>query len=635
MKKLFFLLAVTLVFKTHAQNNAELLKLEKDTLSPIDTVRFNAYSELSWNLQQANSAKSKYYALKLLNEAKNKKSKKHIAQAFNDLTVVYINTGNLKLAELYADSCLAIRLKLNNKLQLASIYNKIGIINEYQLKYSKALEYHLLALKIFEDLNIKTNIIQSIVGISAIYRGIGDNKKAISYINKALLMIGKNEMGIHLAGLYSSLASSYDNLQIADSAIFYNKKAKEIALKAKNYSGAAVLANNLGVIYSRLGKLKERLDCYNEAIKYSEIISDTVNLAFYQCNVAQSLLEMGKIDDAEKIMKKSLQISLKVKHNENILNSYKALTSLCFYKHQPDSGIYYFEKYRLIHDSIFSVQQSDALAEAQTKYEVEKKDLELLKHKSELIIQSKQNSIKTLLLISVIAISILLILFLFYRNKYYKKQHAYQIQLKDEQNKQQIMLAQEKERTRIAQDLHDNMGAYATSILAQIDSLEVSKSTEKIKELRVDAENIMGTLRETIWVLKTKTITSQQFFDFIKNYIGKQLVSNLNLNVIYHENIEKSREISPSVGLNLYRIIQEITQNIIKHSHAKNIEVYFESSEKISICIIDDGKGFNKNELRRKSGLENIEFRANEIKYLLHIESALNTGSKVMVEELL
>jgi len=202
---------------------------------------------------------------------------------------------------------------------------------------------------------------------------------------------------------------------------------------------------------------------------------------------------------------------------------------------------------------------------------------------------------------------------------------------------QEIYEAEEKERTRIAKDLHDNMGAYATSILAQIDVMENSINTEdkgnKLEDLRNDAEYIMATLRETIWILKTKNITANQLFDLLKTYTNKHLVKNLNIKVVFSEDITESKSISPTISLNLYRIIQEIIQNIIKHAKAKEVVFKLSSANKIIIEIIDNGVGFDYANLTRKSGLDNIKYRANEINYSIKIESKKGGGTSFKIEE--
>ncbi len=637
MKKSIFFCCFALLSLGYgfSQNNYPLDSLTSASHSRIDTIRFSALSDLVWELQQANKSKATEYANKLLAEAKRAALPKWIAQGYNDKSIVYLNAGMLDLALKNADSSLTIRLKLGNKKDIASAYNKIGIISVYGLNYTEALNAQLKALSIYEELDIKPYIARTYSAISTIYRKLNKHSLSFQYLSKALGVYKQVRDTFNTIGVYSGMASSYDDLNKLDSAIYYNTLAKKLALKIGHISGAAVLANNLGVIYDKLHDARKREECYLEAISLSKQIADTVNMAFYQNNLANTFLAQNKIKEAEQLMRSSLDMALKSKNTENELDCYKALIGLYFYKHKPDSGIYYFEKYRQMHDTIFSRQLAGNIAEMQTKYDVEKKDLELQKNLTLITLNSQESRLKNLLIVFIITVAVLIIAFFILRQQNQKKRYAAEIGLKEQEKLNAIMRTQENERSRIAQDLHDNMGAYATSIMAQIDSLELAESikSERVKELRLDAENIMSTLRETIWILKTKEIRLSQFFDLLKAYAEKNLKHTLRIHVSYNESLHENIIISPSVSLHLYRILQEIIQNIIKHSRATHVQFSISSGPEISIKVTDNGVGFDINNMSRMSGLENMQYRAKEINYKLQITSALKTGTEIVIQE--
>ncbi len=274
-----------------------------------------------------------------------------------------------------------------------------------------------------------------------------------------------------------------------------------------------------------------------------------------------------------------------------------------------------------------SQNQKKEIADSEARFKVAE-----LKIKQELVeAQAKQTKRNYITVFLILILVVIFCLVLFYQKKISAKEQALNIK-----SIQDVYEAEEKERTRIAKDLHDNMGAYATSMLAQIDVLD-NTSTEniddKLKDLRNDAEYIMATLRETIWILKTKNITANQLFDLLKTYTNKHLVKNLNMSVVYHEDVSHVKFLSPTVSLNLYRIIQEIVQNIIKHANATQVIFKLSSMEKISIEISDNGVGFDYRSLQRKSGLDNIEYRANEISYQIEIISEPRLGTIIKIQE--
>lgn len=274
-----------------------------------------------------------------------------------------------------------------------------------------------------------------------------------------------------------------------------------------------------------------------------------------------------------------------------------------------------------------SKELSTKISEAEAKYKVSeaRQEKQLLEQQNK---QSKQ------LLFFLFTIGIIIIsgtLILFYQRRLYTIKEKNKIE-----NISKVHEVQEKERSRIAQDLHDNMGAYTTSILAQIDALEIKSSVQndpKVKELRMDAENIMSTLRETIWILKTKSISATNFFDLVKNYCDKHLSKNIGIRVNYLENLDASITLSPTHTLNLYRIIQESVQNIIKHSKAKNVSITFKSDPKFTIEIKDDGIGFDPQKTERQSGLQNMQYRAAEINFSYLVASSPGNGTSIKLAQ--
>jgi signal transduction histidine kinase len=272
-----------------------------------------------------------------------------------------------------------------------------------------------------------------------------------------------------------------------------------------------------------------------------------------------------------------------------------------------------------------SRNQKKEIADSEAKFKVAE-----LKSKQDLFeLQANQTKYNYIAFFTILLLIIIGIIVFVYQKRLAKKEQLSKLKtLKD------VYDAEENERSRIAKDLHDNMGAYATSMLSQIDMLELSNTElERLKDLRSDAEFIMSTLRETIWILKSKTITVNQFFDLIRIYADKQLVKNLSLNLVYKEDIIGAKNINPTISLNLYRIVQEVIQNIIKHSKAKNVQFVFTSVDKISIEIIDDGIGFDSENLNRKSGLGNMTYRANEINYNLSLKSKVDEGTQITLKE--
>lgn len=193
--------------------------------------------------------------------------------------------------------------------------------------------------------------------------------------------------------------------------------------------------------------------------------------------------------------------------------------------------------------------------------------------------------------------------------------------------KQQLQFEHEmqKERERISRDLHDNIGAYSTALIANTDSLEQmvhdegSKAT--VSYLKDNARNILTTLRETIWLLNSNNLTVSGFYEGFINYCTNILRNYEGMEVEFEEDIRQNKKLLPAVAIHLLRILQEIIQNTVKHSKATKINCYIKSDDRLSMTITDNGKGFDPSERKYGNGLKNIRLRANEIHFEMLIKS--------------
>lgn len=222
--------------------------------------------------------------------------------------------------------------------------------------------------------------------------------------------------------------------------------------------------------------------------------------------------------------------------------------------------------------------------------------------------------------------------FLIYNYVNERNKRKYVKRLNDLRVKHQI----ENERKRISRDLHDNIGAYVTSLISKIDLLKTNPANDSsdvnYNDVRLDAEHILALLRQTIYVLGNKETNIIALYDNFKAYALKFLQTD-NIRIIFEENIENNRKIDPTTSSGIFRIMQEALQNIHKHANATKVEVNVVSKNKLVIFIKDNGKGFNQNELKTGYGLKNMKERAMEIGFKFNIYSD-STGTTIELLEI-
>lgn len=465
-----------------------------------------------------------------------------------------------------------------------------------------------------------------LIGNTYFHLNLGD--KAIDYWKRCIEKAKYHHDFLLLEQCYHNIGSVLLLKEGAPIAEPYFLKAIEYGKKVQGENSANLNKNYrlLASTYEVSGRLKQADSLFRVIIESYRIKKDT--LAWLEASMFHS-----------KVLIKNKQFEEGLKLSENIVNMTRKLKN--FKVHSTALSIYAINLHEAKHDeSVFDVMQEIIGLEAQNNTELIKTEIaraeasfkvrELAREKEQAILEEKNRR-----RLYIIGFAVLFLLVTGITIFYYQKKQGRLKQTQEIEKVKLVFEAEEKERTRIAQDLHDNMGAYATSILAQIDHLETDQhriESQRIKDLRHDAENIMSTLRETIWILKTKTITVSGFLNLIKSYTYKQLKTNLNINVLYEEDIRAEKILSPSTSLNLFRIVQEITQNIIKHASASEVSILIKSADTLLIRISDNGSGFDMNHAIRGSGLNNLQYRANDIHFTFSMNSQTGKGTSIQLE---
>lgn len=227
------------------------------------------------------------------------------------------------------------------------------------------------------------------------------------------------------------------------------------------------------------------------------------------------------------------------------------------------------------------------------------------------------------MLLLILAISAL-IWYSYYKNKYAER--LQQIQL---------MERLETERKRISRDLHDNMGAYTTSLIYKLDDLRTKMTDDadikKVDAIRENATFIMSLLRQTIWILSSKETKMEAFGDALISYTRKVLGPEPKIKIYFIDEIENDRILDSSESMALFRILQEAFHNVIKHAEATEVKITVKSDGKVSFAIADNGKGFELKEYAG-NGLRNMRERAEEVGFDFKIVTG-SSGTEIRLNE--
>lgn len=212
----------------------------------------------------------------------------------------------------------------------------------------------------------------------------------------------------------------------------------------------------------------------------------------------------------------------------------------------------------------------------------------------------------------------------------------------------QVLTAQEEEKRRISQELHDETSQMLAALtlnlqvlteMAEIIGIQDSKFKAMLTKIHASTIQINNEVNRLIADLRPTLLDSLGFVPAIRHYAESCLLP-LNINVNF-EIEESALPLSPEIEVNLFRWVQGVIGNIMQHSQAKNVTVSLQKkNNKLEICIQDDGQGFdvskigkmNNKKRRHGMGLMILKERIKLIGGDCSIHSELGKGTRAFAE---
>lgn len=278
----------------------------------------------------------------------------------------------------YAEQALHIAQKNNYQNGMLKAYNNIGVINDGQGNYSKALQCFMKTLELSRDLGDAKATSKALNNIGVLYESLGEYKQALKYHEQSLEIKEKlqDEQGIGFA--YNNMGVIYKELGQAAKALDYHLKALSIREKTDYQRGIANSLNNIGRIYLTQHLLEKAQQCFVKSLEITEQLEDKSGQAYSLLNLG--LVYYKKYDFHQSILyaKKSFQISRELTAKLEIKESCKLLYQSYAALHDYQNAFKYQTTYLNFHDSLTSEETKRRIAHLQSSYEIQKRDGEIM-----------------------------------------------------------------------------------------------------------------------------------------------------------------------------------------------------------------------------------------------------------------
>lgn len=594
----------------------------------------------------------------------------------------------------YYDKAYAIAKRLNNKVGLMRYYACYGDILSAKSKNYEAINMALKAVAIAESTSndhLKGAAYNNLAGT---YTDVSDVEKGYAYYLKAIAAYERLDDKKHLAAVYANVLGIFFSVgHSPERALEYGLKAIAVSRELKDKFVLAEALVNTSAVYVNLGKLNKALTLLNEARVISERLNDKTTLLTELVAFNNIFVLQGKYDELKNYTDEIMLLSRETGNGRSLANGEYFLGLYYFNsKNYSAAKLHFLEaikkarknaspmveehaysahgdvelllgdfnayhESRRLEDSVRTKLRADQILintqELETKYNVAKKEAEIsnlnkARQIQELTLQRHTFYITVL----TVAVAVLMVVLWLLRTNNIRKEKLLiserelkeqQIQILEKEktllSTQALMEGQEAERSRLAKDLHDGLGGiltgtkYALSSMKQnmIISAENAAAFEKTMNM---LDQSISELRRVAHNMMPESLLKLSLNEALADYC-QQITDSGALKIHYQSFDIDNLTAEESVKIAVYRIVQELINNVVKHAGAKNAIVQITLKEAVlGITVEDNGKGFELANLSFVDGMgyKNLKSRVDFLKGNIDVKSEKGKGTSILIQ---
>jgi two-component system NarL family sensor kinase len=594
----------------------------------------------------------------------------------------------------YYNQAYTLAKRINYTKGIFKYYACYGNILSMRGNFAQALDVSMKQVALAESSNDTRLIGAAYNNIAGSYTDLGNIDKALEYYLKAINIYEVRNDQKHLAAVYGNLLGIFSSVGHSPAkALKYGLKAIEISRANKDNGVLQEALLNVSYVYIKLSKIKEATGTITEAIAISRQQNDKVFLVDELIAYSKILAAEGSYNqlkaNADEVQALSAQIGSKsgIAYAPYFLALYyfgqkdnkqaqtyagKSLTlaragdmielKISLYSLLSDialasGNMVQYNNYRLQSDTLNEKFHSDItiknLQEFEAKYNLSKKEAQIDMLNSQQQIQKLTLQRRMFYIIGLfILVLILLVLGWMVRNNSERKNklllsekelREQQIQTLQKEKEllstQSLLQGQERERSRLAKDLHDGLGGILTGTKYSLSNMKqnmiiTAENAAAFEKTMNMLDQSITELRRVAHNMMPESLLKLSLNDALEEYCN-QISNSGALKVTYQSFDMDDMAATGTVNIAVYRVVQELINNVVKHAGAKSaiVQVTFKE-DVLGITVEDDGKGIDMQELAMAEGMgyRNIKSRIDFLNGNIDIQSEKGKGTSVLIK---
>ena len=640
-----------------ASNNSNAQSIPDSLLQQLnnaanDSVKVRLLLNIGEAIEATLTEKSFNYYQQALALSKQIKNNSLILSSLNDVGVCYIQLNKMDSAIIIFEQAVVVAKKMNDTLRVARILANTGNVYLHKKDRAKAIEYYFQSAGLWETVADQNRLPALYSNINSLLNDQKEYTRALEYGNKAVTLAKKIGDDYSTVNALLNLSNTYGDLGNFEKQHELLQEALPLAKKGEDIEQIATVYDDLGDYYYQKKQYQPALTNYLEGHSYVLQMGNKYHLCTSLAMLAEVYHKLNKNDKALEYILQAEKVADEVGARADLKQIYFTRAAI-----EQEAGNFklaseYFSKTLTLSDSLFNAATSEKVADVEAKYQNEKKQQEILQLEKDKKIQAltiKQKSTLNFFLLGALA-AVLIVGFLGYRNFRHRQQLAKQ---QDELQQQRIrelekdkqlvavdsmLKGQEDERSRLAKDLHDGLGGLLSGVKFSLsnmkDNLVITPDNMTVFERSLDMlDTSIKELRRVAHNMMPEMLTKFGLDEALKEYCNT--INSSKLLTIKYQSLGMEARLDKSVEIIIYRIVQELLNNTMKHATASEAFVQLIREEnRLSVVVEDNGKGFDSSlmENNKGAGLTNVRSRVDYLKGQLDIHAEPGKGTLVNIE---
>lgn len=612
-----------------------------------DTATVLTLQELSASYWQVDLDSSEAVARRLIALSEKIGYPAGISMGYGSLGVCQWYRNNYFEALAHHERALEAAIKAARPQNVARIHHNIGLVYDEMGDHQEAMRHYVEALKLCESLGDRQRMASAYNVIGGLFMKMDDKPAALEEYRKARAIRETIGDGIGLSETYGHMGIVLSEMGHQDSALYYFGRSLALARELGQHRRVASSHTNIGKVFIKEGGYRTALAHMDSALSMYSGLGDRRGMSIAHINIGRVHADQGKDERALEHMRKASALAEEVGAKEQLIIALRGSSEILARIGRHREAYADRLRYEALNDSIHDREKVSSVTRIRMEHEFQRQRLldslataeatELASRDHALQLAAERNR---RILITLGALLVLVVAgALWSRLRYMRRARDTILHTQEQLVKSEKQREAEQVRTRIARDIHDEIGGELTRIrllgneAKHLMARDRATAGEMLDRMALSAREANGALRDIVWATDPQRDTMHGLVEHLREVAHRQLEPGGTETDIRLHHAGDYLPVDPAWRAQVLRIAKEALNNAVKYAGAKRITLEFTTEQaSFKLRIADDGQGFDPAGGPSGNGLNNMRARAEAIGAELSVTSAPGKGCVVEVE---